>query len=802
MLKNYIKIAWRNIIKSRFYSLVNIVGLSVGIAFTLLIGAYVWGELQVNRQLKNADSQYILQGKWKDPNMGYALATIADLPKALKDNYPNLVANYYHWDGVTSTVSKGDKHFREGIQIGDSTMLNMYGFKLLYGDRNTALTDPFSIVITTKMALKYFGKTDAVGQTLNIENFSGSKHDFAVSGVMADLPVNSVTCITEDNFNGIYMPASAAKFMGRNLEGWNNVSIVGYIELRKGVKPHDLDKPIHDLVLKNASAQISANLTPYLVPLKDYYLTANNNLVKRMLYTLSFVGLFILVMAVINFINMCVSRSSGRMKEMGIRKVLGGMRKQLIWQFLIESTLLVLLSTLVAMVWYWLARPFFSDVLGKQLVGLFAFPLYFYLAPVLLAIIVGVLAGIYPAFVLSSLKSVDSLKGKLSAVKESVLTRKSLVAFQFGIAIIVLISSLVISQQINLFFSKDLGYNKDYVVYAPLPRDWSKPGVDKMETIRYQLAQMPEVSHISLSWEVPNGANSGNLQVYKPGTDSVRALAAQMLSTDNQYAATYNIPVKAGGFFTPSFAPGDENKVVINETQAKALGWQDVKKAIGQQIRIIGFPAPFTIYGVTADFHFGSMQQQIPPIVFLNVNYYPYYRFFSVKLKPGNIQQSLAALQKNWDRLMPGAPFEYKFMDTALKTLYKTEIQLKKAAYLATILAILIVLLGVLGLISLSVQKRTKEIGIRKVLGSSVMGISVLFLKDFIGVVLIAGVVACPIAYLIMQNWLKNYAYKIAMNLNPFILSITLLTLITALVITLQTIKAALTNPAKSLRSE
>jgi putative ABC transport system permease protein len=802
MLKNYFKIAWRNIIKSRFYSAVNIIGLSVGIAFTLLIGAYVYGELQVNRQLRNADNQYIMQTKWRDPNMGYPLTTVAELPKAAKQAYPNLIANYYRWDGVTSTVSKGNNHFREGIQIGDSTLLHMYGFNLLYGDKRTALNDPLSIVITPQLALKYFGKLDVISQTLNIENFSGSKHDFTISGVLQKPTKNSVTNINDDNNSGIFMTAAAARLMNRNMDGWNNPAIAGYIELQPGVKPQDVEKILLGMVKKNAPPQIGNNATPYLVPLKDYYLQANNRLVSRMLYTLSFVGLFILAMAIINFINMCVSRSSSRMKEMGIRKVLGGMRRQLIRQFLVESVLLVLLATVVALVWYLLARPYISGILGKELIGLFGFPLYFYAIPFALALVVGLLAGIYPAFVLSSLKSVDSLKGKLSAVKESVLTRKTLVAFQFGIAIIVLISSVIISQQINLFFSKDLGYNKDYVVYASLPRDWSKPGVTKMEAIRYQLAQMPQVSHISLSWEIPNGANSGNLQVYRPGTDSVRALASQMLSTDNQYAATYNIPVKAGAFFTPAFAAGDESKIVINEAQAKALGWRDVQQAIGQQIKIIGFPQPFVIYGVTANFHFGSMQQQISPMVFLNVNYYPFYRYFSIKLRGDNLQQSLAALQKNWDRLMPGAPFEYKFMDDALAKLYATEIQLKKAAYLATILAIIIVLLGVLGLISLSVQKRTKEIGIRKVLGSSVAGISLLFLKDFLGVVIIAGVAACPIAYLIMQKWLSDYAYKIPVSASPFLLSVTLLTLITALVITLQTIKAAFANPSQSLRSE
>lgn len=799
MLKNYFKIAWRNIIKGRFHSLVNIIGLSVGIAFTLLIAAYVYGELQVNRQLKDADNQYIVLSKWKDPNMGYPLTTLAEFPRALKRDYPNLVANYYRWDGVSSTVSKGDKHFREVLQIGDSTMLKMYGFKLIHGDRNTALNDPFSVVITRELAIKYFGKTDIVGQTINIENFKGGRHDFTVSGVLDKTPQNTVTDMVAHTT--VFLTASAAKFMGRFMDGWNNTGIAGYVQLQKGVDPKRLEKPMLDLIKKNAPPQIAANMTPYLVPLKDYYLDAGNGTVKRMLYTLSFIGLFILMMAIINFINMCIARSSSRMKEMGIRKVLGGMRKQLIWQFLTESVLLVFLSTLMALVLYLIGRPFFAGMVGREIISLFAFPLYFYLIPVVLAVVIGLLAGVYPALVLSSLRSVDSLKGKLS-IKENIFTRKTLVAFQFGIAIVVLISSVVISQQTSLFFNADLGFDRNYVVYAPLPRDWSKAGIDRMETVSRQLTQVPQVSNVTLSWEIPDGANMGNTPVFLPGADSLRAPSGQLLTTDSQYAATYGIRLKAGTFFTPTFSPGDENKVVINQTQAKALGWADPAKAIGRQLRIQGYQPTFIVCGVTADFNFGSMRGGIPPIVFLNVNYTNLYRYFSIKLKGGNLQQSITALQTAWNRVLPGAPFEYKFIDDAIQKLYTVELQLKRAAYLATILSTIIVLLGVLGLISLSVQKRTKEIGIRKVLGSSVAGISMLFLKDFLAVVIIAGAVACPIAYLVMQNWLNDYAYKISLSIQPFILSVMVLTFITAMIIILQTIKAAFANPAESLRSE
>jgi len=802
MLQNYFIIAWRNLWKNKAFSLINIFGLSIGIAFTLLTGAYVWSEIQVNRELKNADNQYLIQSRWKTPEMGYDQATIAQLPEALYRLYPNLVANYYHWDGVTSNVSSSDKHFRESIQVGDSTFMSMYGFSLSHGDPKTALNDPFSVVITERTAIKYFGKTDVVGQTVTIESFLGTKHPFTISGVLKNTPQNSVLNLDDQNNNDFFLPAKAGVFLGREMYGWKNAYLIGYIELKKGITPKDLEQPMRHLIKENAPASTSENLTPYLSPLKSYYLETNGGTVKKMLYTLSIIALFILLMAIINFVNICIGQSSSRMKEMGIRKVLGGMRKQLMWQFLIESTLLVMLATVIALVLYILARPYYSDILGKEITGLFSFPVYFFIVPFVFALFVGLLAGIYPALVLSSLKSVDSLKGKLSTVKTSVLFRKTLVAFQFATAAIVFIGAIVISQQVALFFNSNPGFNKDYVVYAQLPRDWSKKGVQKMESIRYQLSQMREVRNISLSWEIPNGGNGGSFQLYKQGTDPKKALTAQSMATDNQYAATYGIPMKAGTFFSPSFVPADSLKMVINESAAKALGWKDPNDAIGQQISVANNIKPFSICGVTGDLQLGSMQWHTGPVAFMNVNFTVLYRYFSIKLKPGDIQGSITALHKAWGTLLPDAPFEYHFMDEAIQNLYKTELQYKKASYMATVLAIVIVLLGVLGLISLSVQKRTKEIGIRKVLGSSVQGIIALFIKEFLGIVIIAGLIACPLAYIMMHKWLNGYAYRISITGYPFVLSIVLLSIATALLITIQTIKAALSNPVKSLRTE
>lgn len=799
MLKNYFKIAWRNIVKSRFHSAVNIIGLSTGIAFTLLIAAYVWSELQVNTDLKNADRQYIIQSNWKDPNEGYFLATLGPLGKALKESYPDLVANYYRFDGISSNVSKGDKSFREIIQIGDSTMINMYGFALLYGDERTALNQPFTVIITEKTALKYFGKKDAVGSTITVESFSGTKHDFLITGVLKNIKDNSVTNTTGSYPGDLYVSTSNLDFFGRNMS-WQNSFIVNLIQLQKGITPKDLDKPMAHLVKQNAPPKVAADLTPQLVSLKDFYLDANNGLIKKMLYALSAIALFILAMALINFINMSVSRSAARMREIGIRKVLGGLRKQLIMQFLIESIIIVFFATVIALIIYALTQNLFSSILGKEIPALDQFPLYFIGIPFIFIVLLGFIAGIYPAFVLSSLKSVDSLKGKISSVKDNILLRKSLTAFQFATATIAFVGAIVISKQMDLFLSNNLGYNKDYVLSAQVPRDWTKAGVSKMENIRNRFAAVQQLNNVSLSYEVPDGNNSGSAPIYKLGTDSTQAITSLALTTDENYLQVYKIPLKAGSFFDGHGL--DSGKVILNETAVKAFGWQNAADAIGKQIRVPNDATIFTIKGVTNDFHFESMQQKIAPIVFFNVEFAPIYRYLSFKIKPGNISAGIEAVQKQWSLLLPGAPFEYKFMDDTLGNLYKSELQLKKASYTATILALIIVLLGVIGLISLSIQKRTKEIGIRKVLGSSVAAIISMFIKEFFLVMLIGGLIACPLAYIIMHSWLQSYAYRISITPTPFIISIVCLGLITALLICLQTIKAALANPVKSLRTE
>lgn len=801
MFKSYFKIAGRNVVKHRFYSIVNIAGLFSGISFTLLIGAYLWTELQVNQQLKNANKQFFLESEWKDPNLGLNITSLAPLAKRLKENYPNLVANYYRWDGITSVVSKGEKHFRENIQLGDSTILSMYGFKLLHGNAGTALANPYSAVISADKAIKYFGKTNVVGQTISIQSFSGGTHEFSITGVLKEIPKNSVTQINDNNHNTIFIPTSATTYFGRaDFNSWENQWVISYIELQKNVTPKDLENPIQRLIQQNTSAIIKQNLKVKPVALIDYYLQQDNGLVKRMLYTLSAVGIFILLMALVNFINITISSSETRMREIGVRKVLGGLRKQLIFQFLTESVVLVLIATVLAIAAYPVLKPFFSQLVGKDIPDLVSFPIHFIFLPVAMVLIVGLAAGFYPAFILSSLKSTDTLKGKHIIGTKGILMRKSLVGFQFCMAIIVLIAATIITQQVSYFFGQSLGYNKEYIVFSQVPRNWSPEGVRKMETVRNEFAAMPQVSNVTLSYEIPNGMSGGSPPVYKMGADSMQAIAMQGMITDENYLDTYQIPLKAGSFFDTRGL--DSGKVVLNEKATRALGWKTNSEAIGRQIRIPGDNTVFTIKGIINDFHFGSMKEQIKPTIFFNVKWAISHRYLSFRIKPGNIHTSVAAIEKKWSALLPGSSFEYSFMDDTLLKLYSTEVQLKKAAYTATILSVIIVFLGILGLVSLSLHKRIKEIGIRKVLGASLPDIMMLFVKEFIVVILIAGLIACPIAYFLMQGWLDNYVYRIPISPLPFIWSIAFLGAVVILLICFQTVKAAIANPVKSLRTE
>lgn len=799
MIKNFILLAWRNLIKHRTFSIINILGLSAGIAFVFLIGAYVWGELRVNHTIPDNDRVFILQSKWKAANMGMSLTTPAPLSKALKENFPDLVADYYHHDGISSIVSKGNKYFREGLQPGDASFLTIMGFPLLYGDARTALNNPNSIVITAGKARKYFGRTDVLGETLTLQSFAGGKQDFIITGILKELPYNTVTNFTNTS-NGIFLPVESLRFFGRydSFQAWANVYILNYVKLKAGVQPADLQKPIQQVLKLNAPTEIVANLEVQLVPLNEYYLQLNNGLARRMVYTLSFVALFILLMAVINFINITIGNSTTRLKEIGVRKVMGGSRQQLIFQFLTESVVMAILSAILALGIYQWAIPFCSKMLGKTLPSLTALPAQFIAIPLGVALVIGVLAGLYPAFVLSLQPSVDSLKGKLKTNKEKVVFRRSLIALQFTTAIVVFIGAIIIDKQISFSFNSSLGYDKEQVITATVPRDWTVTGVQHMEMVRNEMATLPTVSSASFSYEIPDGmSGNDNMKLYKAAEDSSRGINATGLTSDDHFAATYKIQLAAG-----KFLDRDTTSIVINEAAAKALGWRDITTAIGQPMKIQGGAQTYTIGGVIRDFHFDSKHQAIDPMVFVHVKNTLLYRYLSFKVKPGNMAETLAALEKKWATVLPGAPFDYKFIDDTLSFMYRSEIQLKKAAQMATLLSLVIVLLGVFGIVALNISRRMKEVGIRKVLGASGGQIISLFLKEFAWMIVLANLIAWPLAYLALENWLSNFVYRIHINWIPFATVALVIAALITVIVTIQTFVRALNNPVRNLRSE
>jgi putative ABC transport system permease protein len=734
--------------------------------------------------------------------MGMDITTLAPIGPALKAQYPSLVANYYRFYGASATLSKGPNHFRESIQIGDSTLLTMFGFTLLQGNPRTALTGPNAVVITEAKALNYFGRTDVLNQSLTVETPQAGKQTFVVTGVLKPIPANSVTHLLTE-VSEVFMSLQSVDYFGQDVFSWQNQYIVNYVELQPGVSPQALQQPLARILATNTPPSIEKNLTAYVTPLSAYYLQSNNGLVRRMIVALLAVAGFILLMAVVNFVNLSLGSSSSRLREIGVRKVLGGVRRQLTIQFLIEALVLTGVAVLLSLGLYPFSQPLFEDVVGKAIPVLVDLPGSFFLGLAVLTGLVGMLAGSYPALYLSAYSTIDSLRGKTRSIREGQLFRQALVTGQFAIAAFVFVGAIIVSRQIAYFFTTDLGFQKDAVLtVSSLPRNWTTDGVTRMLAARDQFSRLPGIQSASLSFEIPNGNVGNSGTIYPEGKDSTQAVSVSMMATDENFAQTYQIALRAGRYFHAGQGSYDSTSLVLNEAATKALGYKTPEAAVGRQVRMQGIPLTYHVQGVVRNFHVGTLHQAIRPLVIGHVQALPIYRFFSFRLAPGNPHQIISSIEQAWHDRFPDAPFDYAFMDDTLQKLYQTELQMEKASYVATALALLIVLLGVVGLVSLSVARRTKEVGVRKVLGASVPNVIGLFLTEYAWMLLLANLVAWPLAYYVLTDWLASYAYHTQISWASFALVGTALAGITGLVVTVQVIRTALSNPVKSLRSE
>lgn len=801
MLKNYLTIALRHLLRHKFFSVINILCLSIGITFSLIIGVYVLNQYNINTTIKNVNNQYIIRSNWKVKEMGLDITTFGPLAKTLREEYPSLVAGYYRYNPVTNVVSAGNKYFKEDISIGDTAFISMYGFPVLYGNKARPFPDNNSAVITETMAKKLFGELNAVNKVISIQTPVGEKQDYKVTAVLKDLPYNSVTGILDITYN-VFVPTAGSRYYqgGDPSEGWNSAYEVGLIELQPGILPKDLDQPFKQVLAKYTAAEIQKNLTVELLPVRDYHLQDHNGALRKMIITLSLAAMFILLMAVINFVNINIGTSSYRLKEIGLRKVFGSAKMQLIIQFITEAMVLTCMATLLSLLLYELLRPAFDQVLHTKLQSILHFGSAAVIYLCTLVFLTGFISGIYPAFVLSSSKVINAVKGKIDTAKGGLVLRKTMLVVQFTLAIIVFISALTVSRQVSYVFNRDIGYNKEQVlIITAFPKQWDSAGVARMISIKNGLLQIPSIKSASLSFEIPERKppNSMDMQVVNKSGSTVLITTT---SADESYADAFGLKILSGSCFSQSggYIPG---QVVLNESAVKALGLT-VNNAVNKQIRIPSSGGFLTVAGVIKDFNYSSLQEKIEPIAFMHTRDWLSYRFLSLKLSTGNIAGTVETIKEKWKMLSPNAPFEYTFMDDKFQSLYQSELQLREAANIATVLNLVIVFLGIFGVVTFTLIKRTKEIAVRKVLGAGIRSIIFLFVKDYTWLILLANIIAWPLAYIITGKWLEGYAYRINQDIAPY-LTVCLFVFITAFsLIAVQCLKAGLANPVKSLRTE
>lgn len=534
-------------------------------------------------------------------------------------------------------------------------------------------------------------------------------------------------------------------------------------------------------------------------PLGDYYLQWGDGKILKMVRTLSTVALFILLLVIANFISIMISSSSYRLREIGLRKLFGGVRQQLISQFLTESIIISLMSMLLAFVLYVLLRPAFQDVLDKPLMAIHEFNVAVFFWILILSVITGCLAGLYPAFRLSNFRIVHAVRGKLPAFGEGKFIRKSLLCFQITVASFVVISAVIIAKQLKFIQDFDLGYNKQGVlVITSVPRAWNEKGVLKLEAVRSDLLNDGNIISASISYEVPDG-NAGSR--YNFHSDERREVDMPLLEVDEYFAQTFGLKLIAGNFFHDTKGSYESNRVVLNEEAARNFGWTP-QSAIGNQIVFDENQKSLTVIGVVKNFHFYSLFESVTPLSLIHMRDRSTYRYLSLRLNASDKASAIASLRKKWIEIFPEAPFDYVFMEDKVSQFYAVENRIYKSSKVASLLTIIVTMSGMVAFMSISLARRIKEIGIRRVHGATPMNLILLFLKDFLWEFIVGGVLACVLAYYFLTNWLSSFQYRIELPFYTFLVVHLAILIVISVLITAYSLRTIIMNPVKALRYE
>lgn len=813
MRVNYLKITWRNVRSNKFISFVNVFGLAVGLTCCMLIAIYLDREFSYDQHHTKADRIYQLGTEFSGSVSRKMATTPAPIGAAMQVEYPEVEATTrligLFVDDKTliqyNQSSGAVKSFYEtkGF-LADSNFFRLFDYKFIEGNAQS-LMEPYSIVLNAEIAKKIFGNEPALNKIIHINSNTNGSHDYKVTGVFD--PGTKPSHIDARFFLSI-SSGNIGEYVKQVNNFANNNMFYTYLLLKPGTSSLSFESKLPAFVEKYMRRDLNTagfNKRQFLVPLKDIHLRPDVNFNvspsgnPTYLYILASIAVFILIIACINFMNLATARSAKRAAEVGVRKVLGAEKSSLVYQFLGESLLFAFAAFFVALALTKWLLPVFSTMSATELSFHIADQYPLLIGFVGLTIVAGLLAGIYPAFYLSAFKPISVLKGKFSNSLAAVNFRRALVIFQFTISAALIISAFAIGKQMHYLRSKDLGFVKDQQLVIPLRTTNAR---NIYAALKNEVKNIPQVGAVGASQYYPGIFNASDMNFHRPEQTVSEGVNIRINFVDNNFIQTLAIKPVAGRLFSEEFAADTTERIIINETAASRLGFKNAEDAVAKTImyRWRDSSYRFQVVGVVQDFNFQSLREPIQPygLRLLNSNF----NYLIVHMSPGNMQQVLASVERSWKKLNPTEPFEYSFLDQDFEKNYEADNRLAALVRNFMIVAITICCLGLFGLAAFSAEQRTREIGIRKVLGASVTSIVGMLSRDFVKLVLIGNLVAIPLAWYIMNQWLQEFAFRTTLSWWLFAIAVALSLLIAIFTVSYQAVKAALMNPVKSLRSE
>lgn len=807
MLRSYIIIAWRNMVRSKVYSIINVSGLSLGVVCCLLLALYIQDEIGFDRHHARLDDLYRVTTNIEDSGSGTMGTTSPPIAHALSNEIPEVefATRIVVPPGASQNLIRyKDKLFYESDgAIADSTLFDVLTYNFIEGSPRDALTDSRAVVVTDLLAKRLFGNDQALGQVISIQGVGTG--DFKVTGVIKSnfktfLPVNFIISMNSSGGMADYINSE------RVAQSWAGQNFVPtFVVLSPGHSREAVIKKMNQVLQKFGAEDLKARgmkKTLGLEPVKDIYLRSGIDQSPRInyLYVIASIGGFILLIASINFINLSTARATKRASEIGVRKVMGAFRSALMGQILSEAMVIVLIAIAVGVVIVQFMLPFFNRLTDKSISLGTGNTGYFLIALSLLSLVIGLLAGCYPAFYISSFQPAQVLKGKFAMSNTSGWLRRGLVVFQFMIAITLVCGMIVISRQLNYMQEKDLGFNATAKIILPLRTLDAK---EQYENLQNQLTNMSSVKSVSAAEYMPGSRIFSDSRLYMEGGSMEMAISILHNTVDYRYLELLDIKLIAGRSFTDNRKMESERNVIVNRATAKVYGVAP-EAIVGKRIYYEGQGQKyeFKIIGVMEDYHQVSLKEEIKPTLFGMPEEKNNYGYMVISLNTTDFHQTIATIESNWKKNVDGTPFEYSFLDENIQRQYLADRKVSQIVTSFTMIAMLISCLGLYGLSTFMAERRFKEIGIRKVMGASVSQITALMSTEFVKLVLIALIISIPLAWYAMDKWLEGFAYRISVDASVFIYAAVAALLTALLTISFESIRAASADPVKSLRNE